>query len=556
MAESKIKPDGFGELPSSAVECINLVIKNMRYRKNARDEVREELFDHFEVYLKDCATNEEKEQKAQQLLSEFGDPKILAVLMRRAKKRCRPLWRTIAARIFQAIAAMIILFVLYVAWFFSGQPLITTNYIAEVNKLVHPSADDSMNAAPIYNKAIETLVDVNDVKDILGLNFADANDEQKNLVRQWLAKNEEPLALVTKGSKLPYCWQLYESKDPEQSIMSVFLPYLAPSRDIAYALCWRAWLNAQSSDFDSAFHDIDTCYRLGRHYKGEKTLIEQLVGMAIEARALQTSRQILDTCKIESITLAGFQQRLQTLIDGDNFKPDFRLEKFGMYDEIQRCFTESRFGPSHLYPQRIMQISDMRGENPRHEPLVDLILALKNSPDILFSPTKTKAIANTNAFYSFFDETFTKNPAKLKTEGIDLAKAIISSSKNNLLLRIIAPNFPRIHYIMWRHRVHTDSTILIIALVRYRNDIGTYPESLDKLVERGYIKQIPVDPFSDKPIAYRKTDNNFLLYSWGENLKDDDGQIARDEKGKPKRFADTGDWVFWPLVDGRYDQKK
>ncbi len=197
----------FENLPGSAVEYINLVIKNMRYRKKARDEVREELIDHFEVYLKDCATNEEKEQKAQQLISEFGDAKLLAVLMRRAKKRCRPLWRTIVARTFQAIAAMIILLILYIAWFFSGKPVITTNYIAQLNKLVRPSADESLNASPLYNKAIETIVDINDVKDILGLNFADANDEQKNLVRQWLAKNESPLALVTKGSKLPYCWQ-------------------------------------------------------------------------------------------------------------------------------------------------------------------------------------------------------------------------------------------------------------------------------------------------------------------------------------------------------------
>ena len=279
----------FENLPPSAVEYINLVIKNMRYRKKARDEVREELIDHFEVYLKDCATNEEKEQKAQQLISEFGDAKLLAILMRRAKKRCRPLWRTVVARTFQALAAMIILLILYIAWFFSGKPVITTNYIAELNKIVRPSADDSTNAYPLYNKAIKTLVDANDVKELLRINFYDANDEQKKLISQWLAKNEEPLALVTKGSKLPYCWQQYQSKDPEQTMMSVLLPDLYPFRQIAYALRWRAWLNAQSNDFNSAFQDIETCYRFGRHYKGEKILVEQLVAMAIEAIALRTS---------------------------------------------------------------------------------------------------------------------------------------------------------------------------------------------------------------------------------------------------------------------------
>jgi dsDNA-binding SOS-regulon protein len=538
----------FENLPNSAVEYINLVIKNMRYRKKARDEVREEMFDHFEVYLKDCATNEEKEQKAQRLISEFGDPKLLAILMRRAKKRCRPLWRTVAARTFQALAAMIILLVLYIAWFFTGKPVITTNYIAELNKIVRPTTDDSLNAALFYNKAIKTIVDANDVKELLRSNLYDANDEQKKLISQWLAKNKEPLALVTKGAKLPYCWQQYQSKDPEQSMLSVLMPDLAPSRDIAYAFCWRAWLNAQSNDFNSAFQDIETCYRLGRHYKGEKTLIEQLVGMGIKGLALRTSRQILDSCKIESSVLAGFQQRLQTLIDGDNFKPDFSLEKLFTYDEIQRCFTESRFGPSHLYPKRIIGYLESSNENPKHEPMVDLILALRFSPGILFSPTKTETIANANAFYKFFNENLTQNPAQLKAEGIDLNAQIDSIVNNNIFLRILMPALARVNLIGFRNKIDAESTPLIIALVRYKQDTGGYPASLDKLVEKGYIKQVPVDPFSDKPIAYRKTDNDFLLYSWGENLKNDDGQIAHDEKGKSKKFADEGDWVFWPVV--------
>jgi hypothetical protein len=538
----------FENLPSSAAEYINLVIKNMRYRKIAREEVREELVDHFEVYLKDCATNEEKEQKAKQLISEFGDPKILAILMRRAKKRCRPLWRTIIARTFQALATMIILFILYVAWFFTGKPVIATNYIAEVNKLVRPTADDSTNAAPLYNKAFETLVDVNDVKELLPSNYYDANDEQKNLIRQWLAKNEGPLALVTKGSKLPYCWQLCESKDPEQSMMSVLLPYLMPSRQITYALCWRAWFNAQSNDFNSAFQDIETCYNLGRHCKGPKILVEQLVGMAIEARAMQTVRQILDSCKIESNALSDFQQRLQALIDSDNFKPDFSFEKLCTYDEIQRCFTESRFGPSHLYPHRILQLSDIRGENPKHDPLVDIILTLKLSPNVLFSPTKTETIANANAYYKLFNEDSFKTPAQLKAEGIDPSAQTERIKNNNIFLKVLMPALARVNIVAFRNKIDAESTTLIIALVRYKQDTGAFPESLDKLIERGYTKQVPVDPFSDKPIAYRKTDNSFILYSWGSNLKDDDGQIARDEKGKLKRFADEGDWVFWPVV--------
>jgi hypothetical protein len=273
--------------------------------------------------------------------------------------------------------------------------------------------------------------------------------------------------------------------------------------------------------------------------------------MAIKSFALRTSRQMLDTCKIESSALAGFQQRLQTLIDGDNFRPDFSLEKLWAYDEIQRCFIDSRFGPSHVYPKRFMEFLEFSGlpsANPKHEPMVDLILTLSVTPGILFSPTKTETIATVNAFYEFFNENFSKTPARLKAEGIDLDFQMSRIANNNIFFKFLSPSLAMVNIVAFRNKIDAESTPLIIALARYKQDTGAYPESLDKLAEQGYIKQVPVDPFSDKPITYRKTDDSFLLYSWGSNLKDDDGQIARDKKGKPIRFADTGDWVFWPVV--------
>ena len=72
-----------------------------------------ELAAHFEDELKGCATDKEREQKARQLISEFGDAKLLAVLLRRAKKRCRPVWRTVVARTFQTIGVLILFFALY-----------------------------------------------------------------------------------------------------------------------------------------------------------------------------------------------------------------------------------------------------------------------------------------------------------------------------------------------------------------------------------------------------------------------------------------------------------
>jgi hypothetical protein len=53
---------------------------------------------------------------------------------------------------------------------------------------------------------------------------------------------------------------------------------------------------------------------------------------------------------------------------------------------------------------------------------------------------------------------------------------------------------------------------------------------------------------SGKPFAYKRVGEDFVLYSFGTNLKDDRGKLGLNIKGQPKRWADNGDEVFWPVL--------
>jgi hypothetical protein len=58
---------------------------------------------------------------------------------------------------------------------------------------------------------------------------------------------------------------------------------------------------------------------------------------------------------------------------------------------------------------------------------------------------------------------------------------------------------------------------------------------------------LPIASFSDKPLVYRKTDDDFILYSVGPNFTDEGGEYSRDSKGRIKNWLDNGDAVFWPV---------
>ena len=50
----------YHELPRVAVDFIDSVVESIRYRKKVRQEVRDELVDHFVQGLSECNTAEEK----------------------------------------------------------------------------------------------------------------------------------------------------------------------------------------------------------------------------------------------------------------------------------------------------------------------------------------------------------------------------------------------------------------------------------------------------------------------------------------------------------------
>jgi competence protein ComGC len=550
---AKKQDDILKNLPASAADFIKVVIRNMRYRKAVQQDVKSELAAHFEDELKDCKSEEEREQKAKQLIEEFGDPKLLGILLRRAKKRCRPLWRTAIVRSLQAAGLLILFLIIYTIWFLTGKPVITTDYVAEFNRIVKPVADESQNANPLYEKAAQLIKenkDYNDLKEIVGKKYEEANSVEKGKIEKLTAANKGVFDLVIAGNQKPYYWRTYKVNDPNYGVMGILLPGLADFRQLARLLVCRAQLSAGQGRLQGAFNDLTACYRFGHHIRqGNFTLIEQLVGIAIEALSVQSVRSILDVNEIDSGVLAALQRDMEQAIANENFVINFAGEKLFMYDEIQRCFTDGTFG-SHLYLPRIRSLGSE--EEPDYfwpKVFIAPFVSPKMTFHILFThPGRKKTRQQVDKFYDYVEKAALKSPAQARGEGIDIEKEVMKIIKGNLLLEMLAPALGKVIELSNRSKIDIQATIAIIALQRYKSDKGQYPESLDELVSNGYLKSKPIDPWSDKPLIYRKTEKGFTLYSIGNNFIDDGGKMGVDNKGQPRLWQDNGDNVFWPIV--------
>jgi hypothetical protein len=535
MKEQKDTKTGFSELPACATEFIDSVIKKMRYRKKVRRDVQAELTAHFEDELKDCKTNEQREQKARQLIAGFGDVKLLAILLRRAKKRCRPLWRKVLVRGFQAIG-IVILYILICFAPMVGRPNISVNYADWLNEQGRAGRAESQNAYPYYDKAVAASVKMPKLLIESKVQWpADFDDVERQQLLQWINDNTKALDLMIEGTKRPYYWAIHNSAEADFFKGAIMddapMKNLSSYMTIARALNWRSRYKAYEGNVESALEDCVSLVKFGRHQEGKGLLIEQLVGIAVEALAHGSILLIIERVDIPEDSLKYIQKEIQEEYAVAHDVINLDGEKVFLYDYIQRTFTDDGKGGGRMLVRGApLAVGDWKSGLWRFV--------------TLSYPDRREVTAKVDRYYQLAEQVFDETPWQARNE--DESEKYMEIADDSFLLRITAPAHGRIVQLEWRVKTMRLGLLTVLALERFEKDKGRYPENLSKLVELGYLKEMPRDPYSDGPLVYKKTDESFILYSLGENLIDDDGRVARRDDGRIKNWASEGDWIFWP----------
>jgi len=557
MASDK-KSGDFQNLPGCAVEFIRLVIKKMRYRKKVRLDVQRELAAHFEDELKGCAADKEKEQKAHRLISEFGDVKLLGVLLRRAKKRCRPVWRTIVARTFQTIGVLILFFVLYTVWFLTGKPTINVDYLAMLNQRNKPQVRDEDNAWPYYEKAIALFTEPNQELNEIGgfsapgrISLGSLTEDEQQKIRKWVERNEAAWREFVAASSRSYCYREYRydpnAKDEDKWLFNVLMPHLVEIKGLARLGCWQALIQMDANQPRQAVEDCLAITRAGSHWQGKGTIVEQLVGTAINGLAYWEIFNILEAKSLSSADLKYLQQQLLQIYPQSFPLMNMEGERLLFMDAVQRLFTEGGPGGGHLVPHKLTYLGDITGS--ADEVRINMVRLPFYTAAAMVHVGRDETIAKGNEIYDRLGKLAKMSPYEKHISDPNGVEGMISTlpKYRYFLIHLLMPAIDRVSEIAYRGKASHQATVTILALKRWRLEKNEYPANLDELVAVGYLKELPADPFSDKTLVYKRVGDDFTLYSVGYNFKDDGGESGKDSKGRPAKWRDNGDTVFWPV---------
>ncbi len=356
------------------------------------------------------------------------------------------------------------------------------------------------------------------------------------LIAGWLKDNEVPLRTVTLAmERTKYFSPLVGSDaEPDAALIAVLLPGVQKSREFARALSSRAmWELAEGSQVD-AWRDLMTTHRLGRLVGQGPTLIEFLVGVAIESIAIRGELQFLSETKPSAKMLALYRKQL------DRLPP-----RASVADKLDSCERAMFLDCAHRMARgqlRLQDLADGGGDVSFLEKLaegaimqsVDWDVALKSANkwyDRLAVTLRKPDYRERTAELKQFNEDLKKLVEENRGPGVLLAllggKPAITQTMSDVLISLLLPAVQQVGVAEGRAIQKMRNLELAFALEAYRTDHGSYPDSLQPLAPK-FIAEIPNDLFNGQPLKYAKTAEGYRFYSVGDNEQDEEGRSFDD----------------------------
>ncbi|MFP6602605.1 MAG: hypothetical protein VB862_08765 [Pirellulaceae bacterium] len=366
------------------------------------------------------------------------------------------------------------------------------------------------------------------------------------LLAEWLLVNQEPLQLVQQACQRTRYYAPLISGDTEQvPIVAVLLPFLSEYRDLGRALSIRITFNAAQGNADEVIEDSITCHRLGRLIGQGWSLIDSLVGMAIDSLACQANVVAAHYGKLPPDAIEKWRKQLQGLEPLPAVVERINIsERFTFLDATMGII---RFGP--IVFNGLAEEGDNDDGSLKNffskamlNTMTDWDAVLRNGnrwydelADAGRMPTYQQRVKAFVEIERKIDKVIksSKDPKVLLGSLLTNRKrpgTVLSNFVSNILISMLLPAVDKATVAEDRMVMRNRLVDVALGLAAYRHETGQYPAQLAQLVPK-HLANIPEDLFVGKPVRYRRKAQGYLLYSVGPNQKDNGGQLERNDVG-------------------------
>jgi hypothetical protein len=573
------------QLPQQVCETIQRVVQRSRLWPSERLDVACELIAHFQDGI-------EAGKSVSDLMDEFGDIEQAAKLIRRAKKRNRPAWWRMAKRTVQSacivIASLIVFYIGLAAWYYTGEPTIRRDYIAELNAVpaTVPAED---RAWPAYREALTPLQANETLTELAGIG---SDHERWPELRAELKRHAHDLERLRQATAMPglgfiaaetldpddraFFGTENESERPSTGLPVVLLSYLTPMRNAAMILAGDARLAAEEGDHDRATANIVAMLRMSQHIDEHPTLINQLVTFAIMAVTINALGELLSDSPdiFRDDDLLTIAHTMAATTGTNPIRIDLRGERMFFEDFVQRIYTDDGRGGGRFTPKGFQLLSKMQeiGVPEGHAELAgDDDSLIEEAKLFLIGPALAFVMADRREIMRRYDEILSAMEREMAMPlwraEFEAENALNELMESGLIMRVrylivglLLPAIRRTGVTAELTTQRRDAAQAMIALELYRRRYGRWPTTLEELTPR-FLPSVPLDRYDGEPLRYLVRDGQVVLYSVGSNRTDNggrpaigrDGQASTDAASRwippdqvaQREYVPDGDWILW-----------
>jgi hypothetical protein len=414
----------------------------------------------------------------------------------------------------------------------ASQPAV--DFVAKLNELARKGRDESLNAAPSYQKAGELYQ-----KEPPGVDFeeyrrwpSELTDDHRMLLEQWVKSNTDALVQIALGAQRPCYWpNAYRWTQRQGGTAGHWLDaahkYATEHAFLGRALVVRAMLESMRGDPAKGIKDLLTCRRLALHLLKTPSLGEYLIGMVIVDCAARGTFLVLAKTDVNEDLLKSLEEGLSRERSGNPLEVFDFLEgqRIWMLEIAQSAFLDTR-DDSKLKLEWQIELALEQNLTADEIEALDL--------------RRGRTLEDVEAGYAYYRRFLAMRPWERKVAGLDFWEDHARVTRRNPLVRQFAFTGVGFARVRAHYEGNTDALITTVSLLRYKHDKGGLPVDLKELVSAGYLSALPKDPYSGGPLIYKRTGDDFVLYSIAEDSHDDRG------KQDSTWNKEGGDYVFWP----------
>jgi hypothetical protein len=425
----------------------------------------------------------------------------------------------------------------------AAQPTITVDYLAQANAAVKPADyDPNHNAGPQYEKLFSQFTPLPEILDGRFKAWpADLLLDEYEALREWASLNEPALPSLAEAARCPYWW--YELKSSDGSLSGIRTLDLESNRNCVRGITLLAKYKASRGDVDEALRLLADLHMLGVHRAKGGTLLGQLTGVAVCKVCYDAVLSVLSHCQVEKDSLRRTFDTFASRMPFADVPRFSEVERMYGHDSIQRFFTDDGYGSGKLIPTQLYESNRNRSQFTAPISYLDAVRIC------LAYPRREETTRLFNSYFAVARAISRQTPWQMYSQGTSYEEVVERILAGNFYLHDGFVALPRCIEIAWRHRASAQGLVAVLAILTYKAQEGHLPDSLEELTASGLLSEIPMDPYSNGPLVYRPTKDDFTLYTIGEDYVDDGG-MHYEWNG-----MGFGDYVFWPIPDPAQEQE-